>query len=344
MPTAAATPHLRLLLAGAEARSRMHLRRLLGNNPEVEVVGHIRPGASVEEAVQRTGADVLVADATDDRATAQAAAQIALRLRLRVLLLTPEGTRPASPDPSRMVSLARPASLDDELPDSAFATALRARLMSLAGGASRATPGPRVAARPLIPSRPVLIAIGSSTGGPQALPEVLRRLAGRVKQPVVITQHMPATFTPILADHLTRHTGMTTAEAVEGLALRPGHAYLAPGGRHLLLQRQGEQITCHLDDGPPENFCRPAVDPMLRSVVAVVGGKAMAVILTGMGHDGLAGCQALIAAGGAVLAQDEATSVVWGMPGAVAQAGLCQAVLPLSRIGDEIVTMAGAGI
>jgi two-component system chemotaxis response regulator CheB len=199
----------------------------------------------------------------------------------------------------------------------------------------RAARGPIVLRRaPLLP--PAIIAVGSSTGGPQALPEVLIPLAGRLRLPVVVTQHMPATFIPLLADHLTRNTGVSVVVAQDGMALQPGRVHMAPGGRHLLLVREDERVICRLDDGPPENFCKPAVDPMLRSVVRAFGGRTLAVILTGMGQDGLAGCRALVEAGGAVLAQDEATSVVWGMPGAVAQAGLCQAVLPLARLGEAV--------
>jgi two-component system, chemotaxis family, protein-glutamate methylesterase/glutaminase len=136
---------------------------------------------------------------------------------------------------------------------------------------------------------------------------------------------------------------MPTVQATDGMPLLPGRIHLAPGGRHLLLARQGDLVVCRLDDGSPESFCKPAVDPMLRSIISVYGGRALAVILTGMGQDGLLGCRALVEAGGAVLAQDEATSVVWGMPGAVAQAGICRAVLPLKGIAEGILKLAGGG-
>jgi two-component system, chemotaxis family, protein-glutamate methylesterase/glutaminase len=341
MQAVQALPMIRVLLAGAESRSRLHLRRLLSGSPDLEIVGHVRAGASVEEAVQRTGASIVLADAADDRATAMAVASAAARLRLPVLVLT--GDSPVLIQGERFPTLARPATMEAELPGSVFGKALLIKLRSLGSGTAVPAHAAQVPlVRHVVTSRPLLIAIGSSTGGPQALPEVLQRLAGRVRQPVVITQHMPATFTTMLAEHVTRRTGLETVQAADGMLLQPGRAYLAPGGRHLLVQRQGDKMTCQLDDGPPENFCKPAVDPMLRSLVAATGGKAMAVILTGMGHDGLQGCQALNAAGGIVLAQDEATSVVWGMPGAVAQAGLCRAVLPLNRIGDEILALGGA--
>ena len=184
--------------------------------------------------------------------------------------------------------------------------------------------------------RPAIIAIGSSTGGPQALSEVLKNLGQGVTQPIVITQHMPATFTAILAEHMNRYTGRPAAEAKEGEALLSGHIYVAPGGVHMLFEAVGAQTIVRLNDGPPENSCKPAVDPMLRCLSEIYKKKLLTVILTGMGHDGLKGAKVAIAAGASLIAQDQASSVVWGMPGAVAQAGICNAVLPLSQIGHAI--------
>ena len=154
--------------------------------------------------------------------------------------------------------------------------------------------------------------------------------------PVVLTQHMPKTFTPILADHLSKLGGMACAEAQQGERLEAGRIYLAPGDQHLCIDGGNGVLRARLSADPPENFCRPSVDPMLRSASACCGGRVLVVMLTGMGHDGLAGTRTIVAAGGGAIAQDEATSVVWGMPGAIAQAGLCQAVLPLSRIAAKV--------
>jgi len=181
-----------------------------------------------------------------------------------------------------------------------------------------------------------VIAIGSSTGGPQALFTVLARMGGAIKVPVLVTQHMPATFTTILAEHLAQASGMPAAEGRDGEAVVGGRIYVAPGDFHMTVTLEGSNKIIRLTKEPPENFCRPAVDPMLRSVAAVYGRNALAIILTGMGRDGLRGAQALTAAGGSVIAQDEATSVVWGMPGAVATAGLCNAVLPLQDISSFV--------
>ena len=201
--------------------------------------------------------------------------------------------------------------------------------------AAASTSGP-VSLRPQGRMAPQVLAIGSSTGGPQALFKVIGALPKSLRLPILLTQHMPPTFTSILADHIKRSTGWECVEATDGLAVTPGRVHLAPGDFHMVAERSGAGVVVRLNKEPPENFCRPAVDPMLRSVVSVWGGHALAVILTGMGHDGRGGAEALVAAGGTVIAQDEATSVVWGMPGAVARAGLCSAILPLDEIAPWI--------
>ena len=207
-----------------------------------------------------------------------------------------------------------------------------------------ARPGGPVQLRPArSAAEPVdVIAIGSSTGGPQALFAVLGAIqaAGGVKQPILITQHMPATFTTILANHISRAAGMPAHEATDREAIQAGHVYVAPGGYHMMVEANGMQRILRLSQDPPENFCRPSVDPMFRSVARVYGRRALAVVLTGMGSDGTKGGTMIVEAGGTIIAQDEATSVVWGMPGAIAQAGLCSAVLPLADIGPYISKVA----
>lgn len=180
--------------------------------------------------------------------------------------------------------------------------------------------------------KPDLLAIGSSTGGPNALFKLLGALRGG-DVPVVITQHMPPVFTRILAEHIKQQTGLASVEAEDGMPLVAGRIHIAKGGHHMLIDQKGVTPILKIDDGPMENFCRPAVDPMLRSAVKVFGNKIMAVILTGMGSDGMLGCRDIVKAGGRVIAQDEKSSVVWGMPGAVALDGTCTAVLPLDEMG-----------
>ena len=190
--------------------------------------------------------------------------------------------------------------------------------------------------------RPTIIAIGSSTGGPTALIKLFESLKGAIEQPILLTQHMPATFTALLAEQLARAGGRPCAEARDGEIVRPGQCYVAPGGWHMVVARDGPLPVLRLNQEPPENFCRPAVDPMLRSVAALYGPGALAIILTGMGSDGAKGCQAIHEAGGHFIAQDEASSVVWGMPGAAAHTGLADAILPLDQIGPWTRRIAGA--
>jgi len=188
---------------------------------------------------------------------------------------------------------------------------------------------------------PQIVAIGSSTGGPQALFAVLGALPAAMRLPIVITQHMPATFTTILAEHIQRTAKRPCAEVVDGQVLEAGRIYLAPGDNHMKVESQGGQKVIRITKEPPENFCRPAVDPMFRSVAASYGAAVLGVVLTGMGADGAKGGRVLVDAGGTVIAQDEASSVVWGMPGAAAMAGICAAVLPVDKIAGEIAKIAG---
>ena len=188
--------------------------------------------------------------------------------------------------------------------------------------------------------QPEILAIGSSTGGPQALFKVLGGLGGRTDLPILVTQHMPATFTAILAEHIAQASRIPSAEARDGEPVLSGRIYVAPGNIHMTVAIEDGKKVIRLVQSAPENFCRPAVDPMLRSVAAAYGARSMVLILTGMGSDGQKGSAAVVAAGGSVVAQDEATSVVWGMPGAVAKAGLCSAVLPLSEIAPYLRRLA----
>ena len=183
------------------------------------------------------------------------------------------------------------------------------------------------------PARAAALAIASSTGGPQALISIFKEWKGhKVAVPVFITQHMPPNFTAILADHLSKAADMDCHEAKNGEEVVAGKIYLAPGDFHMTIERDGNRLVLRLDQSPPENFCRPAVDPMLRSISRVYGAGVVAAIFTGMGNDGAKGCEVVAKAGGRFIVQDEATSVVWGMPGAAAATGLAESILPVSDI------------
>jgi two-component system chemotaxis response regulator CheB len=197
---------------------------------------------------------------------------------------------------------------------------------------------PALMKRPFSTQAPRVLVVGSSTGGPQALMSLVTELGPVIdRYPVLITQHMPPTFTTILAEHLARSSRRPAHEGIDGEPIKAGTIYLAPGGRHMRVVRRGAEAVIALDDGPAVNFCKPAVDPLFTSAIDVWQGGVLAVILTGMGSDGMRGGKEIVAAGGSVIAQDEASSVVWGMPGAAANAGICAAVLPLNQIGQKVV-------
>jgi len=182
--------------------------------------------------------------------------------------------------------------------------------------------------------------IGSSTGGPEALAKVLPQLPASLPVPVLVVQHMPPVFTRQFAQRLDRLSPLRVVEAADGSPLLPGTVHLAPGDHHLLVRGRGQggsrSLHSGLTQGPPENFCRPAVDPLSRSAVTAYDGAVLALVLTGMGSDGRNGAAEVRAAGGTVIVQDQASSVVWGMPGAISQAGLADEVLPLDRIPEAI--------
>jgi two-component system chemotaxis response regulator CheB len=197
-----------------------------------------------------------------------------------------------------------------------------------------------VVKRALTSTAPRVLLIGSSTGGPQALMSLVSEIGPVIdKFPVLITQHMPPTFTTILAEHLARSSHRPAHEGVHGEIIKPGQIYLAPGGCHMRVVRQGANAAIALDDGPPVNFCKPAVDPLFASAIDVWQNGILAVVLTGMGSDGMRGGKEIVAAGGNLIAQDEASSVVWGMPGAAAHAGICAAILPLNQIAPKLVRL-----
>jgi two-component system chemotaxis response regulator CheB len=191
---------------------------------------------------------------------------------------------------------------------------------------------------------PRALVIGASTGGPQALDAILAHVGTVVDQvPVLITQHMPPTFTTILAEHLSRLSRRPTREVVDGMPIQPGTIHLARGGHHMCVARRSGTPVIELDDGAPVNFCKPAVDLLFSSAAEVWGAGVLALVLTGMGRDGSRGAADIVRAGGSVIVQDDATSVVWGMPGSVAQAGLASAVLPLDRIAPHLVSVFRGG-
>ncbi len=339
---------IRVVVCDDSAVIRSILCRVLAGDDGIAVVGRACNGQEALDLVRTRPdlADVLVLDIEMPVMDGLTALPLLLAAApgLRVIIASTLTTRGAATTLEAMrlgavdyVPKPSAAALSGDL---AFQRELLGKVKGL-GRRTHAAPK-LLPLRSAVAVRPRLLAIGSSTGGPQALVALLQALRAQLGPagldvPAVLTQHMPPAFTPLLAEQLTRLGGLPCTEAVDGAVLQPGRLHLAPGGRHLLVVRQGNALVARLDDGPPENFCRPSVDPMLRSATQACDGKVLMLMLTGMGHDGLAGTQALVTAGGAALAQDEASSVVWGMPGAIARAGLCQAVLPLPAMAERAV-------
>lgn len=236
-----------------------------------------------------------------------------------------------------------------------FRTELAAKVSAL-GAVARRLPGAPAPEEPPLPpgtpeptveraapsgSRPQAIVIGASTGGPNALFRLVELLPSSLDVPIFVTQHMPPTFTAILAEHLARHAGRPAHEGEDGMSAVAGHVYIAPGGRHMSLAGRPGRVRLVVSDEAPENFCRPSVNPLMRSAARLYGAGALGIMLTGMGSDGLDGARELVRAGGTMIAQDQTSSVVWGMPGAVVRAGLAADVLPLDGIAAAIVDQLG---
>ncbi|MBS0638953.1 MAG: chemotaxis response regulator protein-glutamate methylesterase [Proteobacteria bacterium] len=328
---------------------RSAIARILSADPAIDVVAKVGNGQAAVDEMRRTPVDVVVLDIEMPVMDGMTALPLLLRADPGVCVIMASTLTTRGADIAmRALRLGaadyvpKPSTIGTNS-DAEFSQELLAKVKGLARrrrGAAQATVAERgIALRPspTLPAR--LLAIGSSTGGPQALFTLFQGLGRTVPVPVVVTQHMPATFTPILADHITRLGYMPCAEAKDGEPLLPGKAYLAPGDRHLLVEGNRAALRTRLTTDPPENFCRPAVDPMLRSAAAACDGRVLVTILTGMGHDGLDGTKRVIEAGGCAIGQDEATSIVWGMPGAVAQGGLCHAVLPLPKIAPRLLEL-----
>lgn len=366
---ASADDPVRIMVVDDSAVIRGLVSRALESDPELRVVASVGDGQMAINALQRQSIDVIVLDIEMPVMDGLQALPklIAVDPAVKVIMASTLTARGADISIRALQAGAadyvpKPSSTRELSGADTFKRELTSKVKALGAAARRAGSRNRLGdrGRPPVPAagvlptrirplpaaivlrdmplqaRPDIIAIGSSTGGPQALFEVLSHFRGGVSQPILITQHMPATFTTILAEHITRQCGCTCAEGKDGEPVVGGRAYLAPGDYHMTLATRNGTTVIALNKDPPENFCRPSVDPMVRSIVKIYGRRILAAILTGMGQDGLRGCEQVAAAGGIVIAQDEASSVVWGMPGAVATAGICNAVLPLSEVGPTL--------
>ncbi len=368
---AASTGPYRVMIVDDSAVIRGLLTRALESDPQISIVASVQNGKIALSTLERQKVDVVVLDIEMPVMDGMTALPLIIKAQPGVKVIMAStltlknaeislqalqaGAADYIPKPTSTGEISTASDFKRELTEKVKALGLAARGGTAAG--HRPAPAPvettssgTVVAKPVAASKsiqlrpmpttiPEIIAIGSSTGGPQALFEVMKSIAGKVTQPILITQHMPATFTKLLAEHISRVSGLTCSEAQDGDVIVGGQVYVAPGDYHMLLEDDGGKKVIRLTQDPPENFCRPSVDPMLRSLSKIYGPKLLVLILTGMGSDGQRGSEVVTAAGGAVVAQDEATSVVWGMPGAVASHGLCSAVLPLTEIGPQVLKL-----
>jgi two-component system, chemotaxis family, protein-glutamate methylesterase/glutaminase len=328
---------------------RRMLATVLDGDPEIEVVGTASNGRIALEKLAQLRPDILILDVEmpvmDGLATLRALrvthptlpvvmfSALTERGAMATLDALAAGATDYVTKPSHAGSVA--ASIDH----------VRLELIPKIKGLVRAHRGrktlaaaPRVlpVVRPLRQDRVDVIAVGCSTGGPDALTAIVSRLPKDLAVPLVVVQHMPPLFTRLFAERLDRSCPLTVGEAIDGQLVERGHIIVAPGDRHLTLRRQGAEVRVQLSQDPPENFCRPSVDVLFRSAAAVYGAGVLACVLTGMGRDGLNGAELVRAAGGRIVVQDEASSVVWGMPGAVAAAGLANDIVPLVDIADVL--------
>ncbi len=329
-----------VLIVDDSAVIRAIIRRTLEQAGDIDVVGVVHNGAEAVSAVARLSPDVVVLDIEMPVMDGLTALPLILKEKPATLVLICSTLSARGADVSmRALSLGVADCILKPGRESIttaidFQEQLLRTIRTLALSLKRISVqriAPVLKPSPLVGSLPRVLAIGSSTGGPKALTELLKGLKN-LPVPIVITQHMPKSFTALLAQNLQQQCGFSCVEGSDGMILKAGCAYIAPGGLHMTFVQRGTDTVIKLDDGPQENYCKPSVNPMLRSLIQIYGGRIQVAILTGMGSDGLEGCRQVVENGGHVIAQDEATSVVWGMPGAVTTAGLCTAVLPLAQM------------
>ena len=343
---------LRIMLVDDSAVIRRLLADTLQGDPEIVVCGTAGDGRAALEKLELFKPDAIVLDIEMPRLDGIGTLKELRKSkpRLPVVMFSTLTERGAAATLDALAAgandyVTKPSNTGGyEIARARVRETLVPKLKALCGrGLSPVAPGlarPEIArpatARVGPPARIDIVAIGVSTGGPSALEAVLPRLRADFPVPIVLVQHMPPLFTKLLADRLDSKSRIKVVEAQDGQTVARGVCHIAPGDWHMSLKSDGALVRIALDQAPHENSCRPAVDPLLRSVARIYGPNSLSVILTGMGQDGLKGCEATRKAGGWIYAQDEASSVVWGMPGFVARSGLADKVLPLEQVATEI--------
>jgi two-component system, chemotaxis family, protein-glutamate methylesterase/glutaminase len=365
---------LRVMVVDDSVVIRGLISRWIDTEPDMTVAASLRTGLDAVNQIERINPDVAVLDIEMPELDGISALPLLLaKKRNLIIIMASTLTRRNAEISFKALSLGasdyipKPESTREASAAETFRHDLIQKIRHLGAKVRRAAPAPVASSPPLAPGlerqplarpapavvaqpqlmrrafsthAPRVLLIGSSTGGPQALMTLVAEIGPVIDRfPVLITQHMPPTFTTILAEHLARASHRPAHEGIDGEIIKPGHIYLAPGGCHMRVMRRGAEAAITLDDGAPINFCKPAVDPLFTSAIDVWQGGTLAVVLTGMGSDGMRGGKDIVAAGGSVIAQDEASSVVWGMPGAAANAGVCAAILPLPQIAPKLVRL-----
>jgi two-component system chemotaxis response regulator CheB len=358
---------LRVLIVDDTVTYRKIVSEVLAGCPDVEVVGTAANGKIALQRLDQQGADLLVLDLEMPEMSGQAVLEELRRRKspagaIMLSAFTAQGAAATLAaletgafdfvlKPSGQSMEANVQQLRRELSDKLTAYARRHNVKQILYGKNgnqgqcpaAANPAPRPPVSPPAAGPPQVIALGISTGGPKALTEIVPQLPANLPVPLLLVQHMPPVFTKSLADDLNRRTQLTVREGVDGQPVHGGEIWIAPGGRQMKVQRQNDEVVLRITDDPPENSCRPSVDYLFRSVAEVYGGRAVGVIMTGMGNDGSLGCRRLKHCGARIIAQDAATCVVFGMPREPIETGVADVVAPLGRIAAEIARLAGQG-
>lgn len=350
--TSATPEKIRVMVVDDSAVVRGLVSRWVNEDPGIEIVGRSANGLLALSEIVKCSPDVVILDIEMPEMDGMTALPELLKLKpgvkiimsstltrknaevsMKALLL---GATDYIPKPESNRGITTSLDFRTELLRKIKAMVPRKAVISPAPGAGPARAVTAPSLRSFSPIVPRILAIGSSTGGPQALDQLMHDIAPAITRiPVVITQHMPPTFTVILAERLARASGRPAKEGEDGENIIPGTIYVAPGGFHMSLEQVNGAYVLSVKDGPLINYCKPSVEPLFESVARIYGRATLALVLTGMGNDGAGGATMIADAGGSVIAQDEATSVVWGMPAAALQAGACATVLPLDEIGPK---------
>ncbi|MDA7948709.1 MAG: chemotaxis response regulator protein-glutamate methylesterase [Hyphomicrobiaceae bacterium] len=370
IPAGTASDKIKVMIVDDSAVVRGLVSRWVGEDPDMEACGRFSNGQLAVDGIVKSDPDVIVLDiempvmdgltALPELLTRKPGVKVIMastltrknaEVSMKALSL---GATDYIPKPETNRGVTTSQEFRDELLRKIKAMVPQKKNRPVAG---LATAQPQAAEAKAVPAdpgsyeirkfsnvAPRILAIGSSTGGPQALASLIGVVGPALRSvPCVITQHMPPTFTSILAEHLGRESGLPSKEGENGEKLLPGSIYVAPGGMHMAVVQGDGGPELKLYDGPMINYCKPAVDPLFESVSKVYGAAVLGLVLTGMGHDGAAGAKVIADSGGSIIAQDQATSVVWGMPGATAEIGACAAILPLDQIGRKASSLLRGG-